>query len=206
MSQSAALRAYTIVERLQFMLRWVSSWLYRISNGWVALFALTVFLLFTALVLPRQAAQADAIAAGADSPDTSLWYTTSELYGMAEAHGEQGRAAYVRARYTFDVVWPLMYASFLCTAISWACAKAFTSNSPWRLANLVPLFGVLFDYLENLSTSVVMLRYPDRTPVIDALAPVLTLAKWLFVGGSFALLLVGIAVAVWRWTRKGGRK
>ena len=191
------------------MLSKVSGGLYRISSGWAALAALVVFLLFTALVLPRQSTQAASAEAG--SPDTSLWYTPDELYRMAEAYGAQGRRAYIRARFTFDLVWPLVYGAFLGTAISWLYARAFarafasafaTGKSPWLLANLAPVLGVLLDYLENLATSLVMLRYPNRTPVIDILAPVLTLVKWVFVGGSFVLLVVGLLVVISHWIGK----
>lgn len=185
------------------MPRHISEALYRISSGWVALAALVIFLLFTVLVLPRQATQAASESADAGSPDTSLWYSPDELYRTAEAYGPQGRQAYIRARFTFDLVWPLVYGAFLCTAISWLYARAVAPASPWRLANLAPVLGVLLDYGENLATSLVMLRYPSRTPVVDMLAPVLTLVKWVFVGGSFVLLLVGLVAVVWRWVGKG---
>jgi hypothetical protein len=180
------------------MWRRVSRWLYRISNGWITVAALIVFLLFSALVLPRQAAQAEGESADAGSPDLALWYSTGELYAMAEAYGEQGRKAYVRARFTFDLAWPLVYGAFLTSAISWLYARAFPPGSRQRLANLAPPLGVALDYLENLSTSVVMLRYPGRTPVIDALAPVFTLVKWALVGGSFVLLVAGLVAVVWQ--------
>jgi hypothetical protein len=170
-----------------------SNWLYQASNGWVALLALIVFLLFAVLVLPGQSAQAENEMAQVGSPDLSLWYSPRQLYGMAEAYGEQGRRAYVRARFTFDLIWPLVYGAFLSTAVSWLYAKALTAGSRWRWINLVPPLGVAFDYLENLSTSLVMLRYPSQTPLVDILAPLFTLIKWALVGGSFALLLAGIA-------------
>ena len=69
---------------------------------------------------------------------------------------------------------------------------------------MVPLLGALFDYLENGSAAVVMLRYPDHTIVLDTLAPVFTLVKWVFLGGSFVLLFVGGVVGVWR-TARGAR-
>jgi hypothetical protein len=56
---------------------------------------------------------------------------------------------------------------------------------------------MVFDFLENITTSIVMARYPIRTPVLDWVAPVFTLIKWIFVGGSFGLLLVGIGAFVW---------
>ena len=179
-----------------------SDWLLHISRGWVALSALAAFLVFSALVLPRQTAAAEATAGNAGSPDMSFLYSPGELYRMAEAYGEQGRVAYVKARFTFDLLWPVVYTAFLSTGISWIAARLFTVDSWWRRANLVPVLGAQFDYLENVSTSLVMWRYPARTVVAGALAPVFTSVKWVFVGGSFVLLFTGVVLGVWRWIKK----
>ena len=186
------------------MSKWFSDWLRRVSTGWVALSALLIFLLFSALVLPQQATKAEQETGSPDSPDTSFFYSPSDLYRMAEAYGEQGRQAYIRARFTFDLVWPLVYTLFLATSISWVFGKAFAPDSRWQRANLGPLLGALFDYLENLSTSLVMVRYPEQTAVVDALAPVFTALKWLFLGVSFLLLFAGVAIAAWRWIASRG--
>jgi hypothetical protein len=177
----------------------ISDWLRGVSTGWVALSALLIFVLFSALVLPQQATRAEQETGSAESPDTSLFYSASDLYRMAESYGEQGRQAYVRARFTFDLVWPLVYTLFLATAISWVFGRAFAPDSPWQRANLASLLGALFDYLENLSTSLVMLRYPAQTPVVDTLASVFTALKWGLIGASFVLLVGGIVVVAWRW-------
>lgn len=180
----------------------ISEWLYRISTWWVALISLVVFAAFIALVLPDQAAKADAAyGEGAQSPDSSFFYTADDLYAMAESYGASGRAAYVQARFTFDVIWPLAYVAFLATSISWVLGKAFTAGSRWRLANLVPVIGMVFDYLENIAAALVMMRYPNPTPVVDSLASVFTMIKWVFVNGSFAVLLLGALIAVWRWVQ-----
>lgn len=180
----------------------ISNWLRRVSTGWVALAGLLVFLLFGTLVLPQQAAQAAQETGGADSPDTLFFYTPGDLYRMAESYGAQGRQAYVRARFTFDLVWPLVYTLFLVTAVSWVVSRAFAPASRWQRANLAPLLGALFDYLENVSTSLVMLRYPAQTAVVDQLAPLFTALKWSFLGVSFILLFGGIVVAAWRRIRQ----
>jgi hypothetical protein len=65
--------------------------------------------------------------------------------------------------------------------------------------------GALFDYLENLSTSLVMLRYPAQTAVVDILAPVFTALKWGLLGVSFVLPFVGIVGALWRWLKPRSR-
>jgi hypothetical protein len=188
------------------MTKRISHWLRKVSNGWVALAALVIFLLFSALVLPNQAARAEAETGNAESPDMSLFYSPDELYRLAEAYGAEGRAAYIRARFTFDLVWPLVYTLFLTTAISWIFGKGFPVHSWWHRANLAPVLGALFDYLENISTSVVMGRYPDQTAVVDQLAPVFTLVKWVFVGGSFVLLLIGGVVGVSSWIKRKVRE
>jgi hypothetical protein len=123
---------------------------------------------------------------------------------MAEMYGEAGREAYVRARFTFDVIWPLIYTLFLSTAISWLYGRFISPGSAWRYLNLAPVVGMLFDFLENISTSLVMYRYPQPTPLIAGAAPVFTFLKWLFIITSFVLLVAGIVNALWkRFQNKG---
>lgn len=177
------------------MLARISSWFYRVSQGYVALVGVIVFVLFGALVLPREAARAEQTSGGAGSPDTNLLYSAQDLYDLAEIYGPDGRSAYVRARFTFDVAFPLVYGFFLVTAISWLGARVLPEKSSWRLANLVPVLGVLFDFLENSFASILMIRYPAATPFAANLAPWLSLTKWGFVYGSFAIL--GSLLIMW---------
>lgn len=170
----------------------LAEWLHKISTGWLTLAGLIIFLAFTAFVLPGQSAQADQISQGADTPDLSFYYSIDELYQMAETYGDEGRREYIKARFTFDLLWPIVYTLFLATSLSWLFRRVFPTQSGWQLANLAPVLGMIFDYLENISTSLVMFRYPARTFVIDFLAPIFTSIKWIFVGGSFVLLLIGL--------------
>ena len=176
----------------------LSEWLHRISREWVALAALAVFVVFTALFLPGQGTQTDQYGHEIGIPDLSMAYSPSDLYALAEAYGPEGRVAYIRARFTFDVIWPVVYTLFLVTAMSWSARRAFAADSRWQRANLVPLLAALFDYLENTATSLVMARYPARAPVVAALATLFTPLKWLFVAASVALLLICVCMAARR--------
>lgn len=182
----------------------LSIWLHSISQGWLVIIALVVNILFAVLVLPGQSAQAEVVSQGAGTPDLSFYYSADELYEMAKAYGEEGRAAYIHARFTFDLFWPIVYTLFLATSLSWLFSSGFSSKSRWQSINLVPVVGMMFDYLENISTSLVMARYPVRTHVIDILAPLFTAIKWVFVGGSFVLLLAGLGVWVFSLLPKRG--
>jgi len=183
------------------MLRAWSAALSDRSTGRVALVALVVFLLFGALVLPSQAAAAERASAGAGSPDTSFFYRPDDLLRQAEAYGESGRAAYVRARWTFDLAFPLVYGFFLVTSIGWSVRQTPASGA-WKLMTLVPVTAVLFDFLENTATSVVMAAYPAVPDLAVVLAPWLTLVKWILVYASFGLLAVALAAVLLRRLRR----
>ena len=180
------------------ILKKLSHWVHRISYGWVTLFTFVLFILFTAFVLPGQASRVKIVTGIDRSPDTSFFYSANDLYQIAQDYGEQGRAAYIKVRFTFDLVWPLVYMVFLTTAISWIYQQAFKPGSILQLTNVVPVFGMLFDYLENIAASIVMARYPTPTVVVDQLTPILTFVKWVFVGGSFGLLVIGLFVAIYK--------
>jgi hypothetical protein len=170
------------------------------STGRRALLGIAVFVVFSATVLPWQAGIAAGYSEGVGSPDSSLWYSAHRLYELAEAYGPDGRAAYVRARVTFDVVWPVVYAAMLVLAAGWLLRLATRPLSRLRLTVLLPVAALVADYAENTCTALVMARYPAATDLLAALAPFFTLAKWLLLGASFVLLPV-LGVLAWRRTR-----
>jgi len=168
----------------------ISRKLIKFSKRKITLVALVVFLIFSVVVLPRQSAAVDAYSADLGSPDLSLFYSPSDLYRMAEQYGSAGRDAYVRARFSFDLIFPIIYTFFLVTAISRALGTLFPEASQWQLLNLAPIVGMLLDFLENITASIVIGRYPTPSPLSANLAPVFTFLKWVFVGGSFLILFI----------------
>jgi hypothetical protein len=170
----------------------------RVTNGKIALVCLVIFLAFTIIVLPAQSAKAKLYSGAAGSPDTTFFYTAGDLYKIAEAYDQAGRNEYIKARFTFDLIWPQVYMAFLTTAISWLYHRLDMDGELWKRVNLVPIFGVLFDYLENISTSIVMARFPSPTPIISSLAPIFTFVKWILMGCSLLLLMYGSVRVIWK--------
>jgi len=169
----------------------ISNWISQKSTSFVTVSTLILFLVFTATILPIQSEQAKA-QSGTTSPDMSFFLTVKELYEIAESYGENGRVAYVWARFTFDLVWPIVYTLFLASGISWLYSRSFSTDSKIQRANLVPVIGMVLDYIENITASIVMLGYPERTPMVDMATVIVTPLKWVFVGGSFLVLLLGL--------------
>ena len=171
--------------------------IYSLSDIRVLVLSLVIFMGMIVFVLPVQSSQLPG-----DSPDLSIIYTVEDLYNIAENYGDEGRAKYIQARVTFDVIWPIVYSAFLASGISWSFPHGSWSNSRWRYANILPVIALLFDYLENGATIAVMYRYPLRTPVIDIAATVFTPLKWFSLGLSFILLLIGLGKALWNRYRQ----
>lgn len=175
-------------------------------RGWMALGAVVLFALFTAIVLPAQAEAGAFYTVRYAAPDTSVWYFPDDLYAAAEAWGRDGRAAYVQARVTFDVIWPMVYGTLLLTTLAWVWARATSPGSRWRKVALIPVFAVTLDYAENICTATVMARYPAQTPVLAELAPLFTAGKWLSLSASFMLLGIGVIIALTaRWRARSPR-
>lgn len=175
-------------------------------RGWMALGAVVLFALFTAMVLPAQAEAGAFYTVRHPAPDTSVWYFPDDLYAAAEAWGRDGRAAYVQARVTFDVVWPMVYGTLLLTTLAWVWARGTSPGSRWRGVALLPVVAVTLDYAENICTATVMARYPARTPVLAELAPLFTAGKWLTLSASFMLLAIGVVLALRaRWRARRSR-
>lgn len=168
--------------------------IYKISTGIVTLACLIIFLLFSALVLPGQSRKAAVYSGEVGSPDTSLYYSAEELFQFAEAYGADGRTEYNRARFTFDLVFPLVYLAFLTTSISWIFRKLNVHDQKYAWLNLVPFAAVIFDFLENISAALVMARYPQPIWLIDHLAGIFTLFKWVFLACSFIVLAAGLVL------------
>ena len=183
------------------MISRLSHFINKKSTTPVTIAALIIFVLFTALVLPSQANSADEYGGDSRSPDLSLFYSPTYVHDLAAEYGEAGREAYVRTRFTFDIVWPLVYTLFLSTSISWLFMRVFPRGSKWRLMNTAPLGAMILDLLENISSSLVMLSYPNPAVIAGWLAPVFTLLKWSLVGISFLLLLTGAALYILKWIR-----
>lgn len=169
----------------------VSDWIKRKSTSLITLSSLILFLVFIIVVLPYQSELARA-QSGETSPDMSFFLTLEELYDIAKSYGEDGRFAYVKARFTFDLIWPLVYTLFLASGISWLLSRLYSLGSKFHLVNLTPVIGMFLDYIENITASIVMLRYPEKTAIIDLALLIVTPLKWFFVGGSFIVIIIGL--------------
>jgi len=172
----------------------------KLINLITVLISLLVFMFFIIYVLPLE--MKSSIEMGLlNMPDTKLFYTRNELYQIAESYSLVGRSYYIQRRFTFDIMWPLSYMSFIFTSCGYLLRKLKLEETLlFKSLNLI-LLGVLFDFLENIFVSIVMALYPVKALGIDVMAGVFTLFKWIFIIFSFVGFIVLIALFIFKKIR-----
>lgn len=130
--------------------------------------------------------------------DLRFGYGPDVVYAVLAELGSVGRSAYVRSLTTLDVAWPLVYGAFLTVLPAYAFAHVARRRR--RLIVAVPILGVVFDYLENVSILTLLARYPERIDALAWTAGTLTAIKWVFVSAAM-LLAVGSLIALIRQRR-----
>ncbi len=166
----------------------------KVQWKWVTISTI-IFILFLIVVLPQMSEYSVRVIGEFESPDTSLIYSGSDLYDMAESYGEAGRSAYIKLRWTFDLVWPFVYTLFF---FLWTLklSEYIPSKRGTRYLFIVPLVAMILDFMENLGATIVMARYPLTSGLIASLTPLMTLAKWITILASSLILIVSIIAII----------
>jgi hypothetical protein len=150
--------------------------------------------LFLVIILPDQSAKAREYTPEDAAFDTAFFTPPADVYGKAELYSADGRRSYIRARWTFDLVFPLSYGFFCLTALAFICRVLFGGRFRWVL--IAPLAGALFDLAENSFVTAVLLTTDTPSTVLAWGVSLSTLLKWVFVNISFIAALIGLSAAV----------
>jgi len=157
--------------------------------------ATIIFVLFIMIILPKMTAYSEEAIGVESSPDTEMMYSEEDLYDIADSYGEEGRRIYVIIRWTFDVIWPLVYLFFLL-ALTIQLAKP--SKYKWiHKLYIISIVATGFDYLENTLVTVVMVSYPKELFTIGTLASIASLLKWGILSLAFLCIFVIIIARVY---------
>ena len=103
-------------------------------------------------------------------------------------YGESGRQFYIVMRWTFDVLWPLVYTGFFISITGYLSIKL--SNQISMTAITIALLAVLFDLLENILATINVGMYPERSLFLLRLLQGTSLLKWLFI--VLTMIVIGI--------------
>lgn len=131
---------------------------------------LTLFLVFPNLPVPGELL------------DVKSGYSYEEAIVLLDAYGTEGRTIYLWISLVLDTLFPMIYVTFFAGMIY----RFRISEGTWWFA-YIPVFGGIWDILENVQISLMLIGYPDISAIQVAWASTFTQYKhWI---GSIYLLL-----------------
>jgi hypothetical protein len=155
---------------------------------------MAVYLLMLLVTIPRVQHYA---------PDTALFdlspagYTHVQALTLLQSLGPEGRDAYLFPQLALDFVYPGLFAICYSLMLIRVYAKRFQAQSKLRYLALLPAFGGLCDYVENILIIRMIRTFPDVTETLVSVASGFTLLKSGFSTASFLLLGLGF-VLMWK--------
>ena len=99
--------------------------------------------------------------------------------------GEDGRQLYFFSALIIDTIYPLLYVSLFIGAYF----KLFKKNA---FLFIFPLMAGLFDILENIHVSLLLLNFPTLSSQNIFYSSTSTSIKWIAIGISLTVLMYGI--------------
>jgi hypothetical protein len=128
--------------------------------------------------------------------DLQFFNTPEKAYSWVEAYGAEGRIQYRNIELTADIAWPMLYTLLLSWSITWLFKRSVAEGNKAQMLNVVPFGALLFDLLENACIVTMLSIFPSKPTVLAWMATACTTVKWLFVGASILVLLVGVVAMI----------
>jgi hypothetical protein len=119
-------------------------------------------------------------------------YTYEYAVSLLEVLGPEGRSMYLYRQLPLDFIYPGLFAISYSLLLTWVFGKGFAYDSKIFYLSVIPFFGGLFDYLENICIIQIIKSYPTVPHGMVNVSSTFTILKSAFTTAFFFLLLVGI--------------
>mgnify|MGYP001131228375 CR=1 FL=1 len=165
------------------MLQKISMKVRKWANEWLVLSLIVAFVLFVNLPIGDPVLISKSL-------DGRIGYTPEQAFSAIASYGESGRTQMVWI-HLGDFILILLYTSMFSLSISWLFKRGFEIDNKIHLLNLVPLFGGLFDVMENIWILILLLIYPMKSIIIGWLSTVSTTGKYILGIPIIIVILIG---------------
>ncbi len=124
-------------------------------------------------------------------------YTFPEVEHLFTVLGEHGRRLYTMLQ-VLDLVFPLVYGMSVTMALTGVITRVLPEGHPLETAVFIPILGMIFDYLENITIATLIASYPNLSPLAVSIASIFTQLKWSCIILALALLVILAILALGR--------
>ncbi len=139
-----------------------------------------------------------ALSGGLPILDTRPGYTFADVEHLFTVLGEQGRQLYTTLQ-VLDLIFPLAYGMSMTLALTGVVTRLFPEGHPMEKAVFIPILGMIFDYLENITIAALIASYPNLSPLAVSIANIFTQLKWSCIILALTLLVI---LARFAWGKK----
>ncbi|GAB3987544.1 hypothetical protein GCM10028807_08030 [Spirosoma daeguense] len=173
------------------MLATLSIFFNRIASWKTLLLAIALYVVFPAYILKNLEIRMNAAAGKSIGPiDLLMGYDPGRVNEMVAAYGSEGRAIYALGEMTADVIYPIVYTTLFCIILSLLFRNR--SYAPFSRINVLPVFVLIVDFLENACIVYLLKSYPESSEQVAVLCSVFTNLKWALFFGVVGLIIYGL--------------
>ena len=123
-------------------------------------------------------------------------YNAQYVNALLNNLGEQGRHFYLFNQIPVDMIYPFLFGISYCLLLAYILSKIGMLNSNYFYLCLLPLFGGLFDYFENLGIITILNSYPHNSGWLSQITNIFSILKSLFTSFYFISLIIFIIATV----------
>lgn len=145
----------------------------------------------------RQVAkQVAIISEGTGILDLNFYNSKEFMMQTLQELGQKGRDFYLTKFFIVDFFYPITYAAFYGFTILYVLEKLENHSKTIKLLALIPVCGMCFDWLENVSISSLLTTFPNDSTLLYLMATISTILKFSFVYLAVVtiIILVGLVI------------
>lgn len=145
----------------------------------------------------RQVAkQVAIISEGTGILDLNFYNSKEFMMQTLQELGKKGRDFYLTKFFIVDFFYPITYAAFYGFTILYVLEKLENHSKTIKLLVLIPVCGMCFDWLENVSISSLLATFPNDSILLYLMATISTILKFSFVYLAVVtiIILVGLVI------------
>lgn len=135
------------------------------------LFAIVLFVIAMIFFLPMM----DKANGELETPDSDFWYDAKRLSEIRLSYDDEQAKNYVETRWTYDVVWPIVYGFFMFSTIRYM-TQSLKKRNIVSILRVLPFVAVFFDFIENTMCSLFFLDISSS--LTGRIAPLASGLKW----------------------------
>lgn len=154
-------------------------------NSKTLIISIALFVLAMVFLLPHMSSLMDQFDNLGTPPDLNFGFNNLGIQTYRNALGFEGRDMYIFIRWTYDILWPIIYTFFFVNVLYLIVKKGDYSI---KLVYLSVLPFVL-DILENTLASIFMVVFPSEATILVFLIAVISTFKWLSIGFFFIFII-----------------